>query len=174
MISNVVIESEVNLAFCVRRMTDRARDCGKMPFRVRQPVLVLDYRILVTAKAGVLDAVAERSRFNIVGLVAITANGRAFPLGNSLEAMHILGIGLEYVLVTLRARGRRNWLMNLDGGLGMWIVAVRAQRSVLPAVLAAFLHPCRMDTVFVFGKILLVALPARLTHGEGIRPLTFD
>src|SRR5674476_724558 len=102
--------------------------------------------------------------------MAIGAQGSGFAFGNAFQAMHILGISFEDILVTLRAGSVGDRPDNFRGTHRMWIVAVRAHRCLL----AAFRYQSSMNTVFIFSEFFLVTSTARLPHTEGEIALAVD
>src|ERR1035437_7293672 len=102
--------------------------------------------------------------------MAIGAQGRGFAFGNAFQAMHILGISFEDILVTLRAGSVGDRPDNFCRTHRMWIVAIGAHRRLL----AALRYQSSMNTVFILGEFLLVAGTARLPHGEGEIALAVD
>src|ERR1035437_10874873 len=84
--------------------------------------------------------------------------------------MHVLGIGLEDILVTFCARSVGDRPDNFCRTNCMRIVAIGAHRRLL----AALRYQRSMDTVFILREFLLVAGTARLAQGEGEIALAVD
>ena len=105
-----------------------------------------------------------------MGLVAAGADRRGFPLCDAFNAVHVLGVGLENVLVTSGAGRLLDRPDDLYRAQGMGIVAIRAERSLV----VSRLDQRGMQAILVFLERLLVAFPAGSAHGDGIGPLAFD